>query len=326
MNIDPKVFTREEAFDFIVKDLTEALPELGEGNPAEIFTVNQAFAHFMLAKLYLNKEVYTGSSSAEDYTKVVQNCDAITAAGYSLDSDYFGIFLPEHTNTEIILALNRTTENRIWNFLHPNQGGWNGFSTLAEVYDSFESSDIRLGEPSTVGVGTGMLIGPQFDTDGKPILNRSKNPLEFTKDYPNGIIGNTEGNGVRPFKYTNKDENGIPKPFNGLVLARYADVVLMKAEAIMRGGTSTETADSILDNLRILRGASASGSYSLDDILDERRRELYIEGWRRNDQIRFGTFNDTWDMKDNTEDFRNLFPIPNIAVITNPNLSQNPGY
>lgn len=328
VNVDPRVLSRSEAFDFIVQDLTEALPDLDEGTISDIYTVDKAFANFLLAKLYLNKEVYTGSSSAEDFNKVIQYCDAITAEGYALDPEYFEIFKPDHTNSEIILALDTFTGNRVWNILHPNQGGWNGFATLAEVYDSFEPGDIRLGTPSspTEGFGTGMLIGQQYDENGNPYNDRAGNPLVFTKDFPTGITGNNERTGVRPHKYTNEGDEGRPNPGNGTVVARYADAVLMKAEAIMRGGTAGETAESIIDNLRSLRGATASGTYSMDELLNERRRELWIEGWRRNDQVRFGTFADTWDMKEVTEDFRVLFPIPATALATNPNLSQNPGY
>ncbi|AXT62551.1 RagB/SusD family nutrient uptake outer membrane protein [Aquimarina sp. AD10] len=326
VDVNPMVMSRAEAFDFIVQDLTEALPDLEDADLTDIYTVNKAFANFLLAKVYLNKAVYTGSADAADYTKVVEFCDAVTAQGYTLDADYFGIFLPGHANQEIVLALDTGTGNRVWNILHPFQGGWNGFVTLGEVYDSFDSADIRLGDPGTAGVGTGMLIGQQFAPDGTALNDRGGNPLVFTKDFPTGISGNNERTGVRPMKYTNKNADGNPDPQNGSVLARYADVVLMKAEAIMRGGTSAETAESIIDGLRTLRGVTAAGSYTMDELLLERRRELWIEGWRRNDQIRFGTFNTTWDMKTNTEDFRNLFPIPAAAVATNPNLDQNPGY
>lgn len=328
VGVDPKVYSRAEAFDFIVKDLTEALPDLPAGNPGDIYTANQAFANFMLAKMYLNKAVYTGSADASDYTKVVDYVDAITADGYDLDPAYFDIFNQDHfgSNTEIIFALNTWTGNRVFNILHSTQGGWNGFATLAEVYDSFDANDIRRGQPSTSGMGTGMLIGQQYGTDGSILKDRGGNPLIFTKDFPTGISGNNEKTGVRPHKYARRNAAGAADPGNGNVMARYSDAILMKAEAIMRGGTGDVTAESIIDGLRTLRGTTASGSYTMDELLLERRRELYIEGWRRNDQIRFGTFNKTWDMKENTEEFRVLFPIPAVAVATNPNLVQNPGY
>jgi len=322
---DPIVMQRAEAFDFIVKDLTEAIPDLSAGNLSDNYTITRSTANFMLAKVYLNKQVYTGSSDAADFTKVVEYVDAITADGYALDADYFGIFLPGHANKEIILALNTWTGMRVFNILHANQGGWNGFATLAEVYDSFDANDIRLGEPNLNGIGTGMLVGQQYDADGSKLKDRGGNDLVFTKDFPTGILGNNERTGVRPHKYTHSVD-GKASPINGSVLYRYSDAVLMKAEAIMRGGTSALTAESILDNLRTLRGVTATGTYSLDDILAERGRELWVEGWRRNDQVRFGTFANTWDMKTVTDEHRVLFPIPASAVATNPNLTQNPGY
>jgi hypothetical protein len=336
VDVDPIVLSRAEAFDFIVKDLNEAMPDLAAGSPSGFYTANKAFANFMLAKLYINKEVYTGSATAADYNKVIAAVDAITTAGYTLDANYFGIFNPNNfsSNKEIIFALETWTGQRVYNFLHPEQGGWNGFATLGEVYDSFESNDIRRGQPSTTGLGTGMLIGQQYgpkNVDGTTVLNyaytdRQGNPLVFTKDFPTGISGNNERTGVRPIKYTRRTSNGAPDPGDGNVLARYSDALLMKAEAVMKGGTASVTAASIIDALRTLRGAAASGTYSMADLLKERRRELYVEGWRRNDQIRFGTFINTWDMKTVTDDFRVLFPIPASAVATNPNLTQNPGY
>ena len=329
IDVNPRVFSRTEAFDFIVKDLMEALPNLPEaGTGADSNIANKGWAYFLLAKLYLNKEIYTGSADASDFTKVVENVDALTNAGYSVNEDYFSIFKPKEENQELIATVNTWTGNRVWNVLHPNQGGWNGFATLAEVYDSFEDEDIRRGVPSSpeVGFGSGLLIGQQYDAEGNKLTDRQGADLVFTKDFPGGLLRNNERTGVRLFKYSNTGDDGNPAPANNYVLMRYSDAVLMKAEAIMRGGSSSETAVQILDNHRTIRGAAALGSYSMEDISNERRRELYAEGWRRNDQVRFGNFSSTWDMKDNTEDFRVLYPIPLNAVATNPNLVQNPGY
>ena len=86
VEVNPIVYTRAEAFDLIITDLTEALPTLPVGNRLDVYTANKAFANFLLAKLYLNKEVYTGSSDASDYNKVIQHVDAITADGYAIDA------------------------------------------------------------------------------------------------------------------------------------------------------------------------------------------------------------------------------------------------
>ena len=85
----------------------------------------------------------------------------------------------------------------------------------------------------------------------------------------------------------------------------------------------------MVNELRTLRGASTLGNVSESDLIDERGRELYVEYWRRNDLLRFGLFTKDWEHK-NTEEIgnstRNLFPIPLAAIISNPNLVQNPGY
>jgi hypothetical protein len=121
-----------------------------------------------------------------------------------------------------------------------------------------------------------------------------------------------------------------------MVIFRLADILLMKAEAILRGGTATlgpggygATAAAIVNNIRILpsRGPLAPlGTVDLTAIYKERGFELYWEGWRRNDMIRFGKFLDARQLKAATTQERLLFPIPNQQLTINPNLTQNPGY
>jgi hypothetical protein len=108
---------------------------------------------------------------------------------------------------------------------------------------------------------------------------------------------------------------------------RFADVRLMKAEAILRGGTDAETPLAIVNNIRANRGVANLGSVNLDALLAERGRELYLEAWRRNDLIRFGKFNNPTNQRTQVSAAtRVVFPIPNIALSSNPKLSQNPGY
>ena len=107
---------------------------------------------------------------------------------------------------------------------------------------------------------------------------------------------------------------------------RYADAYLMKAEAMFRLG---QDATGMINDLRVIRGATPLGSVTEQDILDERARELYAEGWRRNDMIRFGQYTRNWEFKDANaigNPVRNLFPIPLPQLLANPNLQQNPGY
>ncbi len=369
IDVDPVVYTRAEAFDFIMNDLEMAVDNLPAEGPGEATSrATKAAAHFLLAKLYLNKHIYldSGSAAVEDMQAVVDNVDAINALGFELVDGYFGIFSQELDN-ETIWHTNAGWDTRIWNTLHYNQnspgntgGGWNGFTTLAEFYDLFEGDpntnfpgdgqEERRGFVPTEGtpispgvdfdgdgvpddsddnddgfvdasdIGFGFLIDQQYDLQGNKKLTRPGGDLAYTKELP-GLLGNNERTGIRVIKY---------HPVNGAftahqILFRYADAHLMKAEAILRGASGGD-ATAMVNELREIRKASTLGSVTLDDLLDERGRELYGEYWRRNDLIRFGQFTSTWEFKDNTQEFRVLYPIPASAIISNPNLTQNPGY
>ena len=345
-DVNPRVMTRSEAFDYVMQDLNDAMPNLPSIAPGDgTVQASKAAAHYLLAKLYLNKHIYlaTGSAAAADMTAVVEHVDAINAEGFELEDGYFEIFEPS-ADTETILYTTSSVGNRMWSTLHYAQGttdntggGWNGFSTLADFYDLFEGdSDVNTpgsgqeerrgyvalsGDESGTYIGKGFLINQQYGPDGSKLTDRAGNPLVFTKELP-GLLGNNERNGIRVLKY--HPSNGA---YTGhVVVFRYADAYLMKAEAIMRGGSSSEDALTMVNALRAIRDAKPLSSLTEEEMLNERGRELYTEYWRRQDQIRFGTFTSTWEFKDNTEEFRVLFPIPSVALTSNPNLTQNPGY
>jgi len=343
--IDPRVFTRSEALDFVLTDINEAIPDLPVVGPStNTNRASRAAGNYLLAKVLLNKHIYNGSGTpdAADMTAVVNAIDEIASDGFSLQAGYFDIFKPD-VDTETILFTGSSVGNRMWNGLHYNQnapgndgGGWNGWSTLAEFYDLFEG-DPNINVPgsgqeerrgyvptdgSHFGIGFGFLVGQQYDENGNPLTDRPGQPLVFTRDFP-ALLGNDEKNGIRTIKY--HPENGA---FQGhQIIFRYADAHLMKAEAIFRGGASGDDALTLINDLRAIRNTSTSlTALTEQDILDERGRELYKEFWRRNDQIRFGKFADTWGLKSSTDAFRALFPIPAGAILSNPNLTQNPGY
>jgi hypothetical protein len=114
---------------------------------------------------------------------------------------------------------------------------------------------------------------------------------------------------------------------NEFAYFRLADARLMKAEAILRGGSDAETPLAIVNGLRAKRNATPLGSVDLPVLLAERGRELYLEVWRRNDLIRFEKFNDpVQERSQESSPTRVVFPIPNIALSSNPNLTQNAGY
>lgn len=333
VGVDPRVLTRSEAFDYIVGDLEAALPDLPVIGPGANAAASQASANALLAKLYLNKAVYTSGTpegpydfSGADMDKVIEYADAVAADGYAL-SGFFENFAPATTSETIFVSPTGSPQNRIWMTTHydQNPSGWNGFTTLADFYGKFEDGDIRKGIPAAAngdafsGIGYGFLIGQQYNDDGTPTIDsRTTLPLQFTPDVP--LAGATTDKGIRVMKY--HPSNYLDTKY---VIQRYGDVALMKAEALMRKGDNA-AALAAVNELRASRNAADLTTLDEATMLDERARELYWEGIRRTDQIRFGTFTEAWSEKTNTESFRVLYPIPALALASNPNLSQNAGY
>jgi hypothetical protein len=181
-------------------------------------------------------------------------------------------------------------------------------------------------------VGNGFLIGQQYAlaSTPTPLEDRQGNPLEFSRGFVDGngapsLINNSERTGIRVMKYNPRIGGGFA---NSVMIFRYADAHLMKAEAILRGASGGD-ATALVNELRTIRNATPLGSVSESELLDERGRELYCEWWRRNDLIRFGQYTRQWEFKSDTETgnaARNLFPIPLPQLLANPNLVQNPGY
>ncbi len=349
----PGLIARADAATSLIAELEAALSDLPTSGAPEVAT--QDAARVLLMKLYLNKAVYETvddqgaplagpyNFDATDMDRVIQLADQIS--GYSLDEDYFDNFVPNNSDasSELIFVSANTDggasgviRSRWHMTLHYNQNpdGWNGFVALADLYNLFEQEDSRRRTDldyfadNNSGLNAGFLVGQQFDGNGNPLEDRLQNPLVFTPEFELLETGSDlEVAGIRAIKYIPDFPNTDDLSDNDFVFFRYADVVLMKAEAILRGGTSGDNALDLVNDLRSIRGASDLGSIDLDGVLDERARELYWEGWRRNDQIRFNTFLGTWQQKDNTSGLeRLLFPIPVLSLATNPNLEQNPGY
>jgi hypothetical protein len=353
----PTVMNRVETTNYIIKDLEFAEANLPQTS-ANIGVANKSAAQALLAKVYLNKAVYTASTvggpftfATADMNKVIEYANKVIAAGYSLapSGKYFQDFAwdnSQESHGNIFGIYNNAAAKNVpssvqgrWTMeTHYNQtpNGNNGFTTLKDFYDSFQATDERRGVAypgltDIVGLRAGFLIGQQYGPNNKPLTQRSGKPLVFTPEV--NLNYSTEAQGIRVIKYlphpnpdatvTNGNED------NDYVILRFADVLLMKAEAIMRGGTdpSGQTALSIVNAIRAPRGATLLSSVTEDVMLAERGRELYWEGWRRNDLVRFGKFNNPVDQRPNTSDkTRTLYPIPQRAIDSNPNLKQNPGY
>lgn len=345
---DPKVWSRSEATDFVISELEAIITDLPARTVGDPGTANKDAAHFLLAKLYLNKGVFTAADAAGPYTfapadmnKVVEHVDAINS---SLAPDYWDNFKPtNNTSPEILFASKNSPGNGgniqcFWRMgMHYNQtpDGWNGFATVAEYYDRFNPNDRRAKNADAAiitafGNPVGFQIGQIYKPGGsQPVLDRIKTtanpagqPLVYTRELTLITSGATlESAGIRAQKYI-PDVASLGSPDNDFVLMRYSDALLMKAEAILRGGSGTAP-DMTAYFARTDRPAV---TLDLEGIYAERGRELWWEEYRRNDMIRFGKFLQARELKAYESDKKYaLYPIPSAALF-NPNLSQNPGY
>ncbi|MEO5649183.1 MAG: RagB/SusD family nutrient uptake outer membrane protein [Ginsengibacter sp.] len=354
----PDVFTRSQACDFIISELESIIPTLPSYTRANRMFATKEAAQFLLAKTYLNKAVFKQDPTkpagpfafnVADMNKVISLCNAIAAnPALSISDNYWDNFKWDNgtkSTENIFVRQNSGGINVVWATamgFHYAQApsGWNGFTTLADFYNSFDPSDVRRGGPlagytdqvgSNVGFLIGQIRGPQGGHIGNPIVNlkdRSGNPLVFTPDV--SLFFSTETKGIRTEKYPLDPatiNDGGWSSQNEYVFFRLADARLMKAEAILRGGADAETPVNIVNSIRAKRGVTNLSSLDLTSLLAERGRELYLEGWRRNDMIRFGTFNAPVGERPTASDpSKCVFPIPNIALSSNPNLKQNFGY
>jgi starch-binding outer membrane protein, SusD/RagB family len=355
----PKVYTRTEAIDYLINELNAVIPNLPAYTPATRSKATKEAAQFLLAKALLNKAVYKADPAAPagpytfapaDMTQVITLCNSIASnPNLSLDNYWDNFVWTNGTasSENIFTRKNSDGINMVWascmgNHYNMPPDGWNGFTTLADFYNSFETSDVRRqqsipGFTNLTGRPAGFLVGqqqgPTNKTIGNPIVNltdRAGAPLIFTADA--SLFFSTESKGIRTNKYPlNPSEmnGGGWGSANEYVFMRFSDMRLMKAEALLRGGTdaNAETALGIVNSIRTARNATTLGSIDLPKLLAERGRELYLEAVRRNDLIRFGKFNDpVIERSAASAPTRVVFPIPNIALSSNPNLKQNAGY
>ncbi len=343
-------------------------------------------AKFLLMKVLLNKGAFLNRAAptfadADMQQVVTLGTQLISSARYSLTANYFDNFGPNNASlgreaiwswpnngSSNIGGINATGINARWMMtLHYNSwdksgvyggAGWNGFSTVADFYNTFEghgdatantvidtTKDKRLGGKfypgvtDVSGLRPGLLAGLQKNEAGVGEVDRHGNALTFTpavslvETNPNTL----EITGIRVVKYPpdyNAYNGGNQK--NQLQIFRYADVLLMIAEAKMRQGTPDAAGALVLVNqLRVARGATPWASVTLvntsivsdpNTLLAERGREMYWESWRRQDLIRFGMFLKTWALKSADDPKYLLFAIPSDQLIANPNLKQNAGY
>jgi hypothetical protein len=332
----PKQTTRAALFTYIETELKAIENTLGAPK-FEYARADQAAAWTLLAKLYLNAKVYTGQDKNTDCATY---CAKVIASGYSLTPKYANNFTADNNlSAEMIFPITSDGQNT------QTYGGMT-YLIHAQIGGSMS--------PAAFGVGggwggirtTSAFVNKFTDTSGAT----DKRAMFWTAGQKLDIsdIGQfTDGWAIT--KYSNLTSTGAAAPHahpdfvdTDYPLFRLADVYLMYAEAVLRGATSgnATTALGYVNALRTRAYGNANGNITsaqmtLDFILDERARELYWEGYRRTDLIRYSKFTGSaylWPWKGkvaagaSTETFRDLYPIPSNDLGANPTLKQNPGY
>jgi starch-binding outer membrane protein, SusD/RagB family len=329
-------------------------------------------AQACLAKLYLNAQLYTGTAQ---WDKAITACNNIINSGiYKLSTSYVENFAQNNQDSkESILAipfdhikfggfnlnmmtlsyLNQSTYNI-------NAQPWNGFATTAEFYNSYidpvqnpgpQALVVGMDKLGTPVQGTddkrmraNFLVGPQFSSggvrlidDGADATDPDGKPFTFTP-YMNELEPNAwrqSGARIGKWQFYQGMTNNLDNDF---AIFRYADILLTKAEATARKGANWNDA-TVLATVNQIRtqhgGVTAFTTLDAAGFLAERSREMFGEAWKRQDMIRFGTYNTAYgfhsaDAADalgpNGINHLNVFPIPATQLNANKNLKQNPGY
>ena len=328
---NPEQISRTDLFAWLETELKDIIANNNLPGKSNVVAghASMGAAKFLLAKLYLNAEVYTGTARWNDCATILKD---LMDDGYSLHTTSAGVY---SAYQELFLADNdRCTDEIIFAV---QQDGVYTQSYGCTNYIIFASTGGEM-DPDQVGISSGwggLRMTPEFYAK---FSNDDQRKLFYTATQKASIddIGDFT-NGYAFMKFLNRTSNGGYGQELGFVdtdfpLMRYADVLLMAAECQARGASIDGLA--AFNQVRERAGLNPVFALSLDEILDERSRELYQECWRRSDLIRFGKFTSgyTWQWKGEVQDGRDvdshrvLFPIPDSDRLANSNLKQNPGY
>ncbi|WP_240047193.1 RagB/SusD family nutrient uptake outer membrane protein [Hymenobacter nivis] len=363
----PTQSTRAQVYAFVVKEITESLPQLATTVDASTYGRfnNKWAAEALLAKVYLNAGVYTGQA---DWANCIAACDAvINSNSFQLEPVQANVFKTVNEGSkEIVFAIPfdevYATGFRIhMQTLQPqNQQTYNGQASMwgggicaiPQFINSYNPADGRL--------KTNWIQGQQYTSGGTPLVGvfgtTAGQPLAFTNTLSSVIFG-TEDDGFRVGKFEIK-QGVLQDLSNDFPLFRYADILLMKAEALLRTGQAAQAATLVTQvRQRNFTASPAQATVTAADLalgssypygpaannvvspvqggadipfgrmLDELGWEFTAEGHRRQDMIRFGVFTKkSWLSHTPNGDYRTLMPIPQNVLNTNANLKQNPGY
>ena len=344
LNTKPEAYKRTQLFTFIESELNAIEGDLADPMMNVHPRVDKGVAYMILAKMYLNAEVYIGQAM---YTEALDNCKKVIAGGYSLATDYLHNFMADNDSNS---AKNEILFGLISDGTYVHNYGPTTVMINGEV-GSIEQNGVSLGVGAG-GWGGALRVREQFAElfDASIFANDARNTLiKGTSGQPRDrritdISDRDQGFIIA--KYSNRTStggNGVDQTFvdTDFPLFRLADVYLMYVEAHLRGGTGANPTDAVayMNALRTRANNPQNnltlGDLTLDWILDERSRELHWEGHRRQDLIRFGKYTGgsyNWAWKGNGTNgislpaTMKLYPIPAAALASNPNLTQNPGY
>ena len=327
----PEQISRSDLYDYVTSELEAIEMDLPAIGAADYARADRGALLALRSKVYLNAEVYMGTPA---YDLAMADAEAIIASGaYSLESDYANNFLADnHTSSEVIFPVAFDGEHtQTWGgttfLVHSHvggsmdpddygiNGGWQGNRATLAWYNLYggDTNDSRMM----------VHMGGQEDT----ITDIG----DFTQGIPMTKWKNVDQNGD-----AGSDPNNFPD--TDFPMFRLADYYLVYAECAVRTSTNLGTALTYYNTVRQRAYGGSGGdasSISLQDIIDERGRELYSEGKRRSDLVRFGLFTGgdyLWPWKGEvqfgsaTDAIYDLYPIPAADLNANANLVQNPGY
>jgi hypothetical protein len=322
----PTKVSRKTIYDSLVSTVERNLPHLKAIDNKLLATRYMGYA--LLAKLYVNAEVYTG---APQWEKAEMYCDSIIAGPYSLEADVSAPFVTNNDkSSEIIFSIPYDEDNFTGFRIHMRTlhyqsnltydmpvGPWNGFAVVPTFFEKYEDADIRKEK--------WFIYGPQFTSGGQPIIESITNePLNINPILPALVMQEGEytpaqirTTGARAGKYEIK-LGAKENLSNNFPLFRLSDFYLLKAELEVRMGRN---GDAWINPIRQRAGVAGYTNATLTQVYDERGRELWLEGHRRQDQIRYGTWGQSWWEKPVSDASRSTFPIPKWAIDANPNLA-----
>lgn len=344
---NPVRTSRATVYQFIVDELNEVIDSglLSEQNGATYYgRMNQWAALALLTKVYLNAGTYTGTNQ---WTLAASTAQKIIDDGpFLLEGDYFANFSANNVASKeniFVIPYDKFDANG-FNFnmhmrtLHPlnrltynfTDGPWNGFTAMEEFYNSFDDDDKRKDM---------FIVGQQYDAAGNP-LDDPNGATEVDSDGdhdPDGapLIFTPYINELTPKAFSQSGarigkfeiESGISiSAQNDFPIFRYADVLLMRAEALWRLDNGSAEAVELVRQIRERAGLAVIDPLTEDELYYEIQRELAFEAHSRPAMLRFGRFNGSWWEKASSPTTKNVFPIPAAQLNANPNLTQNPDY